>query len=35
MLLQDRRTLKPEQADALLDEWLGDPRNIYIRKRMK
>jgi alpha-galactosidase len=34
MLLQDRRTLKPEQADALLDEWLSDPRNVYIQKRM-
>lgn len=27
--------MKPDQADALLDEWLNDARNVYIRKRMK
>jgi alpha-galactosidase len=35
MLLQDRRTKAPAQAEALLHEWLSDPRNEYVRKRMK
>jgi alpha-galactosidase/6-phospho-beta-glucosidase family protein len=26
-LLQDQRTRSLEQAEALLDEWLADPRN--------
>lgn len=34
LLLQDRRTHSPEQADALLQEWIADPRNIHIRSRM-
>lgn len=34
LLLQDRRTQSVEQAEALLEEWISDDRNIYIRKRL-
>jgi alpha-galactosidase len=34
-LLSDRRTTSIDQAKAFLDEWLADPRNVYVNKRMK
>ncbi|GHU54355.1 alpha-glucosidase [Spirochaetia bacterium] len=34
-ILQDWRTRSKEQAEAFLNEWLADPRNEYIRKRVK
>ena len=33
-LLNDPRTRNLEQAEALLDEWLGDERNWYVRRRL-
>ncbi|GHT99316.1 alpha-glucosidase [Spirochaetia bacterium] len=35
LLLQDRRTKSIDQAKAFLDEWLADPRNTYVNKRLK
>lgn len=33
-LLTDHRSQSEEQVDALLKEWINDPRNRYIRERM-
>jgi len=34
MLLQEWRTQSEEQARAFLDEWIGDKRNVYVRKKL-
>ncbi|MDR2303836.1 MAG: hypothetical protein LBE10_04545 [Treponema sp.] len=35
LILQDRRTREFEQAEAFLNEWLNDSRNIYVKKHLK